>query len=99
MSRETPVAGAEDGVHAMVPIYRCAAGSTFPLVARTTRIAKVPTPGPLQEIAANRRHVAQLRRSTKEQGFANDWRPCRDRGIRSEFFHRRQRADADRLTM
>src|SRR4029077_15643458 len=97
MSRETPVADAEDRVHAMVPIYGCAAGSTFSLVARTTRIAKVPTPGPLQEIAANRRHVAQLGRGTKEQGFANDRRPCRDRGICSELFHRRQRADADRL--
>ena len=59
------------------------------------RVAEVGTARPLQQVAANRRHVAQLRRRGKQQRLRDGGRSCLDDQVGGDPAHRRERADHD----
>ena len=58
---------AQDGMDAVVPIDRRAARPGMALVAGVGGIAKVIAARALQEVPPGRRHVAELRRSPRQQ--------------------------------
>ena len=66
IGRNTLLAGAQDRQHPVMPVDRRATGTRLALVARMRRIAKIHATRPLQEVAACRRHVAQLRRGPRQ---------------------------------
>jgi hypothetical protein len=64
---------AENRVNTIVTIERPATAAGFALVAcRKRRIVKVITARALQQIAAYRRHVAQLRTRSRKERFAQN---------------------------
>jgi hypothetical protein len=94
MGRDAGFAGAEDCVATIEAADGRAAAAGLAFVARHCRIVEIGATRPLQQVAAGRRHVAQLCRSagkdrTGEQRVALlDQRMIRKVGIRHE------RADA-----
>ena len=66
MRRDAVLAPAEHGVNAVVAVYRAAADPGLALVARRRGVAEVVAPRPLQQIAARRRHVADLPDAPRE---------------------------------
>ena len=62
MHRDAGIAGAQDGVHAVVAADRSAAGTRLAFVARRRQVVEIGAACALQEIAADGRHVAQLLR-------------------------------------
>ncbi len=68
MRRDAVFAGAEDRVHAVDAVDRRAAAAWLAFVARRARVVEVEAARSLQQVAAGRRHVAQLRRSAGEDG-------------------------------
>lgn len=61
--RDAGVAGAEDGVHAILAVDGGAAAARLALIAGRRCIVEVAAARALQEVAARRRHIAQLLRS------------------------------------
>jgi hypothetical protein len=61
-------ARAEDRVHAVDAVDRRAAAARRAFVARRARVVEVQAARSLQQVAAGRGHVAQLRRSAGEDG-------------------------------
>ena len=67
------VADPEHRVLAVDAVQCGAAGARFALVARAPgRIAEIIAPGPLQYIAAERRHIAELRAGREIEGLRDD---------------------------
>ena len=66
-------AGAENREHAVVAVDGRTAGAGVALVAWVDSVAEVDAAGPLEEIAASSRHIAELRRSAGEQSLREDW--------------------------
>ncbi len=65
MRRDARVRGTEDGMDAVEPLARVTARARCPLVAaRSVGIVEIGASRPLEQIAADRRHVADLRRCT-----------------------------------
>lgn len=67
VNRDAPLAGPEDRVHARIPLERRASSARIAPVAPAGEVAKVRAARPLQEIAAEGGHVAELRRSARQQ--------------------------------
>ena len=73
MRSDARLRAAEDGVHAVLAIDRRAAAAGIALVARRERqLAEVRAARALHQVAADRRHVAQLRRGAGEQRLRDD---------------------------
>ena len=69
--RDAVVGPAEDRVPLVEAVERRAAGARLALVAGATApVAEIGAAGPLQQVAADRRHVADLRRGAGEQRLA-----------------------------
>jgi hypothetical protein len=66
MRRDTGFARSEDGVDAVDAFNRRAARAGLAFVAGHRRVVKIKAAGALHEIAAGRRHIAQLRRCAGE---------------------------------
>ena len=64
------LARAQDRVHAVEAVDRGAAGARFALVAGRGRVVEVVTARPLHQVAARRRHVAELRRGARQDRLA-----------------------------
>ena len=87
-------ARAEDRVHAVDAVDRRAAAARRALVARCARIVEVQAARSLQQVAAGRGHVAQLRRRSRENG-AGEQRIARlDPRVPGEIGVQDQSADA-----
>src|SRR5579884_3817152 len=69
MGGDTVLARAQNGVDAVEAVYRRATGARFALVALVIRVTKVIAASALQQIAARRGHVSQLRRGPGKQRF------------------------------
>ena len=87
-------AGAENGMHAIEAGNRGAAAARLALIAGRRGVVEVIAAGALQEIAAGRGHVAQLRRSAGEEGAAQHWIAFGYQRVIGEVGVRHQRADA-----
>ncbi len=72
------LAGAEDGVDAVHPADGRAAAAGFAFVAGRAGVVKVIAPGPLQQVAAGGRCVAQLRRGAGQDRAGQQRIPRRD---------------------
>src|SRR4029453_5886319 len=68
MHGDAGLAPAEHRIHAVEAVDRAAACAGLALIARHARVIKVEAASALEEVAAGRRHVAQLRRSSSEDG-------------------------------
>ena len=84
----------EDGVHAGKAADGCAAAARLALVAGGGRVVEIGTAGPLQQVAAGRRGVAQLRRGAGEDGARKQGKARLDPGIVGDGGIARERADA-----
>jgi hypothetical protein len=88
----------EDRVHPCCAGDRRAARPRRPLVARTyRRVAEVAAARALQEVPADRRHVAQLDRGTRQQRVTDEQHPLGHRRGGGQLLHRRQRPDQQRV--
>ena len=87
----------EDRVHAILPLERGAAAAGDPLVARPGDVAKIGAARALHEVAADGRHVAQLRRRPRQQRLRQHRQARTDSRVVGDVAVSRQRADADRL--
>ena len=94
MRRNAGLAGAENGMHAIEPGDGGAAAAGLALITGRCGVVKVIAAGALQEIAAGRGHVTQLRRGAGEEGAAQHWIALGDQGVIGEVRIRHQRADA-----
>src|SRR5437588_12953706 len=71
--RDTLIALTENGVNAIVSFQRAAAAPGIAFVAlRKRRVVKIIAARPLHEIAADRRHVAQLWARARQKRLAQD---------------------------
>ena len=84
---------AEDGVDAVDPAERAAAGAGRPLVAGHGRVGEVVAPGALEEVAARRRLVAQLARRARQEGAGEDGVVAAHRPVGREVGIGHERAD------
>src|SRR6185312_13162649 len=67
------IGGSEHRMAAIKAFQGSTAGSGIALVAGVvTDVAEIAAPRPLQDIPAERRHVAQLRARSKLEGIGND---------------------------
>ena len=96
MRRDAGIARAEDRVHAVDAVDRRAAAAGLALVARRRGVIKIVAARPLQEIAAGRRHVAQLLRGAGEDRACQQRIALLDQRVIGEIGIRHQRADAQR---
>ena len=60
------------------------------------RVAEVAAARALQQVAADRRHVAQLHGRAEQQRLADEREPLGDRRVRGELLHRREGSDPQR---
>src|ERR1700719_2428115 len=67
MCSDALVAAAQNGVDPIKAVNGGAPRTRLALVTGVRRIAKVITAGPLHEVAADSRHIAQLRRRAGEE--------------------------------
>ena len=87
------VAGAKDGVATIDAVDGGAARSGIALVASCIEAAEIGAAHALQEVAADRGHVAQLRRGALDQGFDDQRLRLPRGGIGGHVRHPRQRAE------
>src|SRR5262245_53530054 len=74
IGRNASIAGSEHGMRAIETVECRAAGARIALVALGIGdVAKVRTTGALQDIAPERRHVADLRACRKPQRLGDGW--------------------------
>src|SRR5712671_2373535 len=72
----------EYGVDAVEPIACSASRSRIALITRwKRRIIEIVAARPLHEVAADARHIAQLRRSSCEKGLGKHWITLPDKGV------------------
>src|SRR3982074_2331466 len=64
---------AQNRMHPVLSVDSRATRSGLALVTRRARIAKITASGSLQQIPPNARHIANLRGSTLQQRFRDDW--------------------------
>jgi hypothetical protein len=92
------LAGAEDRMHPRNACQRRAARARRALVAgRDVPVAEVAAARALQQVAADRRHVAQLHRRTHQQGLSHHRCPLTHREISRELLHGGQRPHLERV--
>ena len=94
MHRDAGLAGAEDGMHAVDAGNRGAAAAGLAFVAGRRGVVEIIAARPLQQIAAGRRHIAQLRRRAGEDRARQQRITLLDRRMPGEIGIRHQRADA-----
>ena len=94
MRGDAGFARAEDGVHAVEPGDRGAAAAGLALVAGRRGVVEVIAAGALQQVAAGRGHVAQLRRGAGEDRAGQQRIALGDQRVIGEVGIRHQRADA-----
>src|ERR1700678_1138643 len=74
VSGDALIAGAEDRVSPVEAIHRGASRSRIALIAIVVAdVAEVSAAGPLQDVAAERRHVPQLRAGGELEAIRNHW--------------------------
>jgi hypothetical protein len=91
--RHAMAAGAENGVPGIEPLDCGATGVRGPLIARRIEHPEIGAADALEQVAADRGHVAQLRRGTLDQAFGNERLQALDIGMRRDVGHARERAD------
>jgi hypothetical protein len=69
MGRDAVVTHAEHGVAAVEAVERLASGSGLSAVARRVHVAEIGAARPLEDVAGDRRHVADLRGRAREDGL------------------------------
>ena len=94
MRRDAGLARAEDRVHAVEAVDRRAAAARLAFVAGRRGVVEVIAARPLQEVAAGRRHVAQLLRSAREDRAREQRIALLDQRMIGEVGIRHERADA-----
>ena len=87
-------AGAEDRVDAVEPVDRVAAAAGLPLVAPRGAVVEVVAARPLHQVAADGRHVPQLRRGAVQDRLRQQRVALANRGWRPASAVAHQRADA-----
>jgi hypothetical protein len=97
MGGDAGVADAEHGVAAVDALHRRAAGAGVPLVAVGigVRLAEVAAAGPLQQVAADSRHVAELLRRASPERLRQNGEGLADQRVVGDLAHPCQRPDAD----
>src|SRR5262245_66275572 len=81
MCRKALIARSEDGVHAVESVGRRAPAPWLTLIARFVDIAEVSAACPLHQIAADRRHVAQLCGGSAKDRFAQQGIPLKNERV------------------
>ena len=94
MHGDAGLAPADDRIHAVKSVDRAAAGTRLALIAGGVRVVEIEAAGPLQEIAAGRGHVAELRRRAGKNRARQHRIALRDAFVISEVAVGDQRADA-----
>ena len=94
MRRDARLAGAEDRVDAIDPFDRRAAAAGLTFVARRSRVIEVEAARALQQVAACRRHVAQLLRGASQDGAGQHGIALLDQRMVGEVGVRHEGADA-----
>ena len=94
MGGDAGFAGAEDRVHPIEPGEGGATAARLALIARRRGVVEVIAARALQEIAAGRGHVAQLRRGAGKDRARQQRIARGDRGVIGEVGIRNERADA-----
>ena len=85
---------AEDRVDPVLSVLRPAARARHALVARRSAVAEIQAAGPLQQVAANGRHVAHLWRGGLRQRLREQWVVALDTLIVGDRGEARHGADA-----
>ena len=93
MRRDAGLAGAEDRVHAIEPLNGRAAAARLALIAGRRGVVEIQASRPLQQVAAGRRHVAQLRGGAGENRARKQRIALLDKRMPGEIGVRHQRAD------
>src|SRR5687768_6013503 len=70
MRRDALVARTQDGMDAVVTFHCAASAAWLPFIARHRYVIEVVAPRPLQQVAAVRRGVPQLRGGARQDGLA-----------------------------
>ena len=94
MRRDAGLAGAEDRVDAVEAVDRRAAAAGLALVAGRRRVVEVGAARALQQVAAGRRHVAQLLRGARQDRARQQRIALLDQRVVGEVGVRHERADA-----
>ena len=94
MRGDAGLARAEDRVDAVEAVDRRAAAAGLALVAGRGRVVEIEAARPLQEIAAGRRHVAQLLRGAGQDRARQQRIALLDQRVIGEIGVRHERADA-----
>src|SRR5205085_8691028 len=84
MRRHTGRRCAKDGMVAVEAVQRVAPAARHALVAARGIVIEIETAGPLHDVAANRRHVADLARSAGNNGARQQWETRSDVAMTGE---------------
>ncbi len=95
MGCATVSAGAEDCVRSVAALDCRTAGIGTTSVTCGRDVAEIQTPRALQQIAADRCHIAQLRRSAELQGLADHRNLLPDNGMSRQIRHSHQGSNTD----
>src|SRR3954471_14169833 len=93
MARDAMIAAPQDREAAMLAQDCRAATARLALVAGRADIAEIEAAGTLQQIAADRRHVAHLRRGAGKERLGCNRIATAELGVVGEVGHAHQRAD------
>src|SRR4051794_40383919 len=93
MRCDAVIAATEDRVAAVQAPDRGAPAARVPLVARRDAVAEVAAADTLAEVAADRRHVAQLLRRAEQERLRDGGVAGGDRGVARDRAHARERPD------
>src|SRR5689334_7346845 len=86
-------AGAQNRIHSVQALDRRTARARCALVAGCSDIAKIEAASPLQQIAADARHVTYLRRRAREQRLRDGRKTLSDARVMGHFRHACERTD------
>ena len=93
------LAPAEDRIHAVEAVESAAAGARLALVAGGRRVVEIEATRPLQQVAAGRGHVAELRRGAGEDGARQQRIARPDPLVIGEVAVRHERPDAQAASL